>query len=427
MRAMRNTALLLALAACGNGGGGGEKKDAPVDQGQPVDAAPEHDAPALIGCTPRNGMTVSVRQIGTAVSGSAILATSPPNDGRLFVLEQQGRIRIYENETLNPTPYLDINSIVAGGVPPNEQGLLGLAFHPNFANNRQFYVFYTTSNENIVARYTQSTSNPNVADTAGEVILTIPDFAGNHNGGMIEFGNDGFLYIGTGDGGGGGDPQRTSQNPDNLLGKILRIDVNSEAGSKKYAIPADNPYANGGGAPEVYIRGLRNPWRWSFDPMTYDMYIGDVGQGGTGVTGYEEVTVLKAAEQNGKNLGWSKYEATTCYASNYTPCVANDNNANGMTGPQFVRTSTQGWRSVIGGQVYRGTCFPDLVGYYFFTDYAANVFVRGKLEANGSLTTTDLPLPTGWPGGRTSIHADARGELFLTTTNGRVFQIEAGP
>ena len=435
MPAMRNTALVLVLAAaCGNGGGGNsEKKDAATP---PIDAAPEHDAPPLIGCTPVSGTTVSVRPIGQ-VSGSAVLATAPKNDGRLFVLEQQGRIRIFENEQLVATPYLDISSLASGGTPPNEQGLLGLAFHPNFAFNRQFYIYYTTNNANIVAMYRQSESNPNVADTTGEIILSIPDFAGNHNGGMIEFGPDGYLYIGTGDGGGGGDPCRNGQaidrttteclNPprgqnlcpgtttcEPLLGKILRIDVDPTSGDKKYGIPAGNPFASGGGEPEIYIIGLRNPWRWSFDSMTGDLYIGDVGQGED-----EEVTVLPAGQQAGANLGWRMYEATRCYA---TPC-----DPAGKVMPQIVRSQDNGWRSVIGGQVYRGSCFPDLQGYYFFTDYAARPLERGKLEANGTVSTTVLPMPANWPTAPTSIHADARGELFITNTQGRVYQIEAGP
>jgi glucose/arabinose dehydrogenase len=416
---MRNTALALVLlaAACGNGGGtnDGGKKDA-ADPPM-VDSPPPIDAPALIGCTPRNGTTVSVRQIGR-VSGGAMLATSPPNDGRLFVLEQGGRIRIFENEMLNPTPFLDISG-VTGFVGGGEQGLLGLAFHPNYGNNRQFYVYYTTGNANIVAKYTQSTTNPNVADTTGEILLSIPDFASNHNGGMIEFGSDGFLYIGTGDGGGGGDPQRTGQNANNLLGKILRIDVNNPAGGKPYGIPADNPFATSGGAPEVFILGLRNPWRWSFDRATGDMWIGDVGQGAD-----EEMTVLKAPITPGTNLGWSKFEADRCYG-NYTPCTNGDHAGNNMVGPQVIRPQGQGWRAIIGGQVYRGTCFPDLVGTYFFTDNALRPLQTGKLEANGTVTTANLP--GTWPAGPASIHADARGELYLTTTQGFVWQIEAGP
>ncbi|HEY5944332.1 MAG TPA: PQQ-dependent sugar dehydrogenase [Kofleriaceae bacterium] len=423
---MRNTALVLVFAAACGGGGNNSKKDGSVEP--LIDAAPTIDAPALIGCTPVNGTTVKTRLVGQ-VSGSAVLATSPPNDGRLFVLEQAGRIRIFENEQLKPTPYLDISNTVSGGdgASGSEQGLLGLAFPPNFGSTRQFYVFYTTgsgsANTNVVARYTASETDPNVANPTGEVILSIPDFASNHNGGMIEFGPDGFLYIGTGDGGGAGDPNRTAQDTNKLLGKILRIDVNSEANGKKYAIPSDNPFATSGGAPEVFIYGVRNPWRWSFDRATGDMWIGDVGQGAI-----EELTVLKKGEQAGKNLGWSKYEGNKCYATNYTPCTDGEYNSNGFTGPQYTRTHSENWISIIGGQVYNGSCFPDLKGFYFTTDYGAHPLVRAKLEANGTVAATELTAPTGgWPQSPSSLHADARGELFLTTTAGRIYQIEAGP
>lgn len=407
---MRNTALALVLAAaCGSNH---SKKDGGTQP--PGDGQPTVDAPPLIACTPTSGTSVKLRQIGR-VSGGAMLATSPPNDGRLFVVEQQGRIRIFENEQLEADAFLDVTD-VPGFTAGGEQGLLGLAFHPSYAVNRQFFVYYTTNNANVVARYTASATDPNKADPTGEVLLSIPDFASNHNGGMMEFGPDGYLYIGTGDGGGGGDPQRTAQNPSSLLGKMLRIDVDSASGGKPYGIPAGNPYASGGGAPEVYMLGLRNPWRWSFDRMTGDLWIADVGQGTD-----EELTVVKAGEQAGKNLGWSMYEGTRCYG-NY-PC-----DPSGMTMPQVTRGQNQGWKAIIGGQVYRGSCFPDLVGTYFFTDNVLHPLQTARLEANGTVTTSNLTSPTGsWPTGPASIHADARGELFLTTTSGYVYQIEAGP
>lgn len=427
--------VLVLAAACG-GGGSNDKKDGSV---APQDAPPEFDAPPLVACTPVNGTNVKLRQIGR-VSGGAMLATSPPNDGRLFVVEQQGRIRIFENETLLPDAFLDVTgvpSFTAGG----ESGLLGLAFHPNYAYNRQFFVFYTTDNANVVARYTQSATNPNKADPTGEVILSIPDFASNHNGGMMEFGPDGYLYIGTGDGGDGGDPCRNSQAIDRtaascatvtsrcqqlgattcepLLGKILRIDVNTTTGTKKYGIPATNPFAQGGGEPEIFVIGLRNPWRWSFDRMTGDMWIGDVGQGTD-----EEMTVLRPAQQPGANLGWSKFEANRCFG-NYMPCSNADSNVNGFIGPQVVRAQTQGWKAIIGGQVYRGSCFPDLQGTYFFTDNTLHPLQTAKLDGSGNVTTADLA--GTWPTSPASLHADARGELFMTTTAGYVYQIEAGP
>jgi len=404
--------VLVLAAACGGGGGDNGKKDA---GNPPADSPPAIDAPALTGCTPVSGTSVKVRQIGR-VSGGAMLATSPPNDGRLFVVEQQGRIRIFENEMLKTTAFLDVTG-ATGFVAGGEQGLLGLAFHPNYANNRQFYVFYTTGNANVVAKYTQSATDPNVADPTGEVLLSIPDFASNHNGGMMEFGSDGFLYIGTGDGGNANDPQRTAQDPNKLLGKILRIDVNTTSGQKPYGIPADNPFASGGGAPEVFMLGLRNPWRWSFDRMTGDLWIGDVGQGTD-----EELDVLKPSEQRGANLGWSMYEGTRCFG-NYT-C-----DPTGKFMPQATRAASTNWHAIIGGQVYRGSCFPDLQGTYFFTDNSAAQLQTAKLEANGSVTTTNLTPPpqTSWPTSPASIHADARGELFITNTGGYVYQIEAGP
>jgi glucose/arabinose dehydrogenase len=367
---------------------------------------------------------MSARMIGS-VSDAAILATSPPADPRLFVLERQGRIRIFDQETLVATPFLNISTkILAGG----ELGLLGLAFHPQYAQNGKFYVWYTKSGgspfSDVLEQYTVSASNPNVADPAsGTVILSIPDPYTNHNGGMLEFGADGYLYIGTGDGGSGGDPQRNGQNPNALLGKILRIDVDHPGGGKPYGIPPTNPYAASGGAPEVLMLGVRNPWRWSFDRQTGDMWIGDVGQ-----SLVEELDVLKPGEQAGANLGWSMWEADRCYG-NY-PCTT--------TGFVFPKAEwwhagdpshpDSGFRAIIGGQVYRGTCYPDVVGYYFFSDNVLSHLMRGHLETDGSVTVVDLPAPTGgWPSGPSSIHADSRGELYETTITGGVYHLEAGP
>ena len=255
----------------------------------------------------------------------------------------------------------------------------------------------------------------------------MPDFAGNHNGGMIEFGPDGFLYIGIGDGGGGGDPQRTAQNNNNLLGKMLRIDVDHPAGGKEYGIPTDNPF----GDEPVFMKGLRNPWRWSFDTQTGDMWIGDVGQGQI-----EEIDVAKAGEQNGKNFGWSVYEGTSCCkdqgangCQQATGTQAACDSVPGLTLPLYTHTHTSGWNAIIGGQVYRGTCYPDINGWYFFTDNNARTVVRAILQANGTLDT--LELPGTWPAGPASIHADARGELYLTTVGNAagsaVYHLVAGP
>lgn len=421
---MRHVALATILAACG--GGDSKTQDASGPQDAPGATV---DAPPLTACTPVNGTNVKTRLVDE-FTGSALLVTAPPNDGRLFVVSQDGRILIVENDQLRTTPFLDISetNLASGG----ERGLLGLAFSPNYPTDRAFYVMYTTTSADVVARFHASATDPYVADgNAGEIILSIPDFASNHNGGMIEFGKDGYLYIGTGDGGGGSDPRLTGQavtrsaNTEPLLGKILRIDVNTTSGVKNYGIPDGNPFKTSGGEPEIYVIGLRNPWRWSFDRETGDMWIADVGQGGQGLpAGIEEVTVLKAGQIAGKNLGWSMYEASRCFGSitgNYTCSTA------GMTMPQIERSANQGWRAIVGGEVYRGTCYPDLVGTYFFTDHTRGGMSKATMSGD-TVTATELPTPTGgWPTGMSSIHSDARGELFITTTQGRIYQIEAGP
>jgi glucose/arabinose dehydrogenase len=403
---------LVVAAACGSG------KATKIPGGD--SGGPTVDAPPVMACTATRGTTMSTRMIGR-VSGPAILATSPPSDGRLFVIEQQGRIRIFTNEQLATTPFLDITQL------PNlantgEQGLLGLAFHPDYAHNNLFYIWYTTGAcpgstcKNILARYTASATDLNKADpSSAQIVLSIDDFATNHNAGMIEFGPDGYLYISTGDGGGGGDPNRNGQNPNALLAKMLRIDVDHPANGKMYGIPSDNPYAGGGGAPEVFMIGLRNPWRWSFDKMNGDMWIADVGQ-----NLWEELDYLPAGTQNGANMGWSMWEGMSCYG-NYT-CTNP-----GFTFPQFVHDHT-GWDAIIGGQVYRGPCYPDLQGYYFFSDYAGHALMRTKATGGATIETpTDVSPAAGFPQAPSSIHADARGELYETTTDGYVYHIEAGP
>jgi glucose/arabinose dehydrogenase len=408
--------VVAALAACGSS----NKATKDANGSGSADAA--IDAPTLPACAnPVSGMTMATRMIGR-VSGVAILATSPPNDPRLFVIEQGGRIRIFNNEQLVSTPFLDISSKVTAG---GELGLLGLAFHPNYAQNGMFYVWYTATGTStpyvdVLESYV-ATSDPNVADAAsGSIVLSIPDKYSNHNGGMVEFGSDGYLYVGTGDGGSGGDPDLNGQNTNALLAKILRIDVDHPANGKPYGIPTTNPFANGGGAPEVFMLGVRNPWRWSFDRANGDMWIGDVGQNLV-----EELDVVHPSAQPGANLGWSMWEADNCYG-NYT-CTQS-----GFVFPkaEWWHANTlghpdSGFRAVIGGQVYRGTCYPDIAGYYFFSDNTASGLERGHLETDDSVTIVDLP--GTWPSGPASLHADSRGELYETTTGGYVYHLEAGP
>jgi len=408
--------ILTLLLACG-----GEKKPPPGD-----------DAQVLPRCeVPVPGTNVTMRKIGQ-VTGAALLVTSPPADLRLFVIEQRGAIRIFDTEQLLPDPFLDLSGdaggpVIAGG----ENGLLGLAFHPQYATNGLFFVTYTARNtgdpantqRNVLVRCSVSAADPNKADAASCVdVLSIPDFATNHNGGMIEFGKDGFLYWATGDGGGGGDPQRNGQaltdgspmpNTKALLAKMLRLDVDNKAAGKEYGIPSDNPFAGGGGLPEIYMIGLRNAWRWTFDRETGDMWIADVGQGAI-----EELTVLRPAQQKGANLGWSTHEGSACFRQ---PC----NNPASFVFPQDERTHADGWVSITGGQVYRGTCFPDLDGTYFYTDFGKGGLATAKLNADDTLTVTDLV--GSFPGKGASIHEDSRGEIYETDTNGNVFQLQVTP
>jgi glucose/arabinose dehydrogenase len=277
--------------------------------------------------------------------------------GRLFITEQVGRIRLVVDGQLLGQPFLDISSLV--GSRASEQGLLSIAFHPRYASNGYFFVNYTdVRGDTVVARYHVS-SDPNVADPeSGTVLLTIDQPYANHNGGQLHFGPDGYLYIGMGDGGSAGDPQNNGQRLDTLLGKLLRIDVDA---ASPYGIPPDNPFRNRSDAkPEIWAYGLRNPWRFSFDRATGDLYMADVGQ-----NAYEEVDFQPAASRGGENYGWNFMEGNHPYGGRsrrpeFTPPVAEYSHA-------------EGGCSVTGGYVYRGTRLPGLTGIYLFGDYCTGL------------------------------------------------------
>jgi glucose/arabinose dehydrogenase len=278
--------------------------------------------------------------------------------GRIFVVEQAGRIRILDNGAVLPVPFLDLASLnpprlVAGG----ERGLLSVAFPPGFAAKGHFYVNYTRALDGatVVARYRVSAGDANAADPAGEeVLLTIPQPFANHNGGQLAFGPDNNLYIGMGDGGSGGDPQNNGQSPGALLGKLLRIDV--ESGATPYAVPPDNPFVGVAGfRPEIWALGVRNPWRFSFDRGTGDLYIGDVGQ-----NNFEEIDFQEAGDLVGRNYGWNLMEGDSCFGT--VGC-----NRTGLALPVFVYDHGLGC-SVTGGHVYRGSAIPSLQGVYLFGD-----------------------------------------------------------
>jgi glucose/arabinose dehydrogenase len=284
--------------------------------------------------------------------------------GRIFVVEQAGKIQIFDNGAVLSSPFLDISAkLVCCG----EQGLLSVAFPPGPGPKTHFYVNYTgipvapaLVAPTVIARYRVSAGDPNVADPASEeVVLTIPQPFTNHNGGQLAFGPDGYLYIGMGDGGSGGDPLNNGQTPGILLGKLLRIDV--ESGAVPYGVPPTNPFLdNADYRPEIWALGLRNPWRFSFDRGTGDLYIGDVGQ-----NTFEEIDFHPAGDLVGRNYGWNIMEGESCYPPGTVGC-----NRTGLVLPVFVYDHSLGC-SVTGGHVYRGSAFPSLQGVYLFGDFCS--------------------------------------------------------
>jgi glucose/arabinose dehydrogenase len=337
--------------------------------------------------------------------------TAVPGDAsRLFIVEQSGRIRIVNlaDGSLVEAPFLDIRGRVEAG---GERGLLGLAFHPSYSENGELYVYYTARNSgaSVISRFRVSAADPNAADAdSEEILLTFAQPFSNHNGGQVRFGPlDGYLYIATGDGGSGGDPGDRAQNGSSLLGKMLRIDVDTTTGDLPYGIPADNPFlSNEAVRDEIWSVGLRNPWRFDFDDETGDLYIGDVGQGT-----WEEIDFVPAAGAGGENYEWRVREG------------AHNFNASGgygvgtLVGPIFEYGHGTG-RSVTGGVVYRGCRMPDLHGTYFFADYASH-WVRSFRVVDGAmaeLTDRTAQLNTDAPRAIRSISAfgeDARGEVYV--------------
>ena len=330
------------------------------------------------------------------------------DSNRLFVVEQAGIIKTFENDpsATEASVFLDLqNQVTSGG----ERGLLGLAFHPNFEANGLFYVNYTVSNplRTVISQFQVSPDNPDRADKSSEtVLLSFEQPFGNHNGGQIRFGPDGYLYIATGDGGSGGDPRGNAQDRTTLLGNILRIDVDASIDNNQaYAIPPDNPYVGNdqGFREEIFAYGLRNPFRFSFDAQTGDLWAGDVGQ-----NEFEEIDIIR----NGENYGWNILEGNSCYE-------ADNCDRSGLTDPVFVYDHSQG-RSVTGGVVYRGPTLDELEGRYVYAD-----FISGRIWAlnastpenpnNTLLVDTDLPI--------SSFGIDANDELYICAFDGKIYKL----
>ncbi len=303
-------------------------------------------------------------------------------DSRLFIVEKAGYIWILDSLGVRqPESYLDIDARVKS--TGNEQGLLGLAFHPNYAQNGWFYLNYirnTNPGDTRISRFSRDSLNPNKADPNSEVILMdIVQPYTNHNGGCIKFGPDGYLYIGVGDGGSGGDPQNYGQKKNTWLGKMLRIDVNASSPNLNYAIPADNPFvADPAYFPEIWSLGLRNPWRFSFDRLTGDMWIGDVGQNAREEIDFEPINTP------GRNYGWRCYEGNQTYNNNN--CLP----ASNFTQPVYTYVNPSIGCSITGGFIYRGSKYPDLYGYYIFADYCSGRIWGTKQDANGVFNTVEL-------------------------------------
>ena len=336
---------------------------------------------------------------------SSPLALKNAGDERLFVVEQGGVIKIVDaNGLVNSTPFLDIQSIVNAG---GERGLLGLAFHPEYQTNGRFFVHYSNSGgDTQISEFSVSASNPDIADPNSEVmLLTVSQPFSNHNGGTIAFGpQDGYLYIGLGDGGGGGDTNNNAQNPTLLIGKLLRIDIDSQSGGNNYGIPSDNPFISDPNTrDEIWATGLRNPFRFTMDPETNSIWIGDVGQNAR-----EEVN-RASLSQAGLNYGWRCYEGNAPYNTSGCPDESE------LTFP-VLDYSWNGGGSVIGGYVYRGEGWPDTSDQYIFAD------IDGMIS---TLNTVNLNYVNQgqFPGTWVAFGEDINRELYIVNLGGSISKI----
>ncbi len=347
--------------------------------------------------------SIQLERLAAGLDQPLLVTHAGDGSNRLFVVEQPGRILVYKDGRILEQPFLDLTSRISTG---GERGLLGLAFHPDYADNGFFFVYFTDRRgDSAISRFAVS-AEPDRADAGSEVeVLTFAQPFSNHNGGHLAFGPDGLLYLSTGDGGGSGDPQNNAQDLGSLLGKILRIDVDG----LPYAIPPDNPFAGQGGARgEIWSYGLRNPWRFSFDRVTGDMFIGDVGQGRQ-----EEIDFQTAASAGGQNYGWRRKEGSLCFE----PATGCD--ATGLTDPVLVYDHGPHC-SVTGGYRYRGRSNAALRGVYLFGDFCSGVIWGGLPVASGVwsaavLADTQLSI--------VSFGEDESGEIYVVDRGGRLFRV----
>lgn len=370
--------------------------------------APAAPAPPAAPPAPSGPLVLTLTPVLSGLNSPVDLQNAADGSGRLFVVEQQGQIRIVSNNSLVPTPFLDITSLVDFG---GEKGLLGLAFHPAYSQNRRFFVNYdrvvSGQMQTVIAEFQTSASNPNQADPNSQRILfTVNQPFPNHKGGQLAFGPDGFLYIGLGDGGSAGDPLGNAQNRQVLLGKMLRIDVDHTSPGLQYAIPSDNPFLNGVDRGEVWAYGLRNPWRFSFDVPSGRLFAADVGQ-----DKFEEIDIL----QKGGNFGWNIMEGLHCFKPS-SGC-----NMTGLILPITEYDHSQG-DAVIGGYVYRGAAISRLSGTYLFSDFESGTIWGLTENSTGQWTRSQLIA-----GGRniSSFGRDEAGELYVLDYSGSLLRITA--
>jgi glucose/arabinose dehydrogenase len=322
-------------------------------------------------------------------------------DSRLFITLQNGQVVIHDGTGIRPTPFLDVSNLISTG---NERGLLSVAFHPQYQQNGAFYVNYTnTAGHTVIARYLRSSNDPNRADAAsGRILLTIEQPFPNHNGGQLQFGPDGYLYVGMGDGGSGGDPGNRAQSLTTLLGKMLRIHV--DGAEPAYTNPASNPFGN-----EIWALGLRNPWRFSFDRLTGDLWIADVGQGTR-----EEIDFQPATSIGGENYGWRRMEGSRCYEP------ATNCNPGNLVLPVIEYGHANGACSVTGGYVYRGTRSPRLYGKYIYGDFCNGVIWTGERQGDGTVTSRVLTDTTFFI---STFGEDLNGEVYVADHRGAIYRI----
>ena len=350
---------------------------------------------------------LAVAQVAGGFGAPLLVTHAGDGTGRLFVAERGGLVYVVRNGRRRSRPFLDMSGkTLAGG----EQGLLGLAFHPNYERNRRLYVNYTgRSGNTVIASYRRDKRRPGrVKPKSRRVVLRIKQPFANHNGGAIEFGSDGYLHIATGDGGSGGDPQGNGQRLDTLLGKILRIDVDRRTGDRRYSIPPDNPFRGTGGRGEIWAYGLRNPWRFSFDEVAEEIWIADVGQGSV-----EEVN-RQPAGAPGINYGWNVMEGTACYPPDSSCDPA------GLTLPITTYGHGPGNCSVTGGHVYRGDDFPDMAGLYFFGDFCSGRVWSVQADGPPSQEPVEM-LDTNHS--ISSFGESEDGEMFMTDLSGTLYRL----